>query len=75
TRWYVYPRFRTDHRSFERNGDEQWTFRPSFRVDYRLGRRIRFETEVGYEWSTRDMADRALDISGLFIRAGYRASF
>lgn len=74
-RWYLYGRFRADHRTFVRNDDEQWTFRPSVRVDYRLGRRIRFELESGYEWSSRDMASRTLDITGLFLRAGYRASF
>jgi len=73
--WFVYPRFRVDHRDFTRNGDEQWTFRPSVRLDYRMSRRFRFELESGYEWSTRDFADRSVDMTGLFLRAGYRAFF
>ena len=48
--------------------------RPTLRVDYRLGRRLRFELESGYERSSREMADRDLDMTGFFIRAGYRAS-
>ncbi len=73
--WFLYPRFRVDHRDFVRNGDEQWTFRPSLRLDYRMSRRFRFELESGYEWSERDIADRSVDMTGLFLRAGYRAFF
>ncbi len=73
-RWFVYPRFRLDRRTFERSDGDQWTFRPSFRVDYRLSRSVRFELETGYEWSSRQLADRSLDIQGLFVRAGYRAN-
>jgi len=73
-RWFLYPRVRVDLRSFSRTGDEQTTVRPTLRVDYRLGRRLRFELESGYEWSSREMADRDLDMTGFFIRAGYRAS-
>lgn len=72
--WFFYPRLRVDLRKFSRTGDEQTTLRPTLRLDYRMSRRIRFELEGGYEWSTRDMADRELDITGLFFRAGYRAS-
>ena len=72
--WYLYPRFRVDHRSFERNNDKQWSLRPSLRLDYRLSRKIRFELEGGYQWTTREMLDRELNITGVFIRAGYRAS-
>jgi hypothetical protein len=75
TSWYLYPRIRVDHRTFDRNDDEQWSVRPSLRLDYRMSSAIRFELESGYEWTSREMADRNLDINGLFIRAGYRASF
>jgi hypothetical protein len=67
------PRFRVDHRNFD-SGDTQWSFRPSLRLDYRPGRRVRFELEGGYQWTTREMADRDLSITGLILRAGYRAS-
>lgn len=73
-RWFLYPRIRLDLRNFSRTGDEQTTVRPTFRVDYRMARRLRFELESGYEWSSRKMANRNLDMTGFFIRAGYRAS-
>jgi hypothetical protein len=74
TRWFLYPRLRLDLRSFSRTGDEQTTIRPTLRLDYRMGRRLRFEFESGYEWSSREMAAQDLDMRGLFVRAGYRAS-
>jgi hypothetical protein len=74
SRFYLYPRFRVDHRTFERSGDEQWSLRPSLRLDYRPSRRVRFELESGYQWTTREMLDEDLSITGLFVRAGYRAS-
>lgn len=74
SRWFLYPRLRVDLRSFSGTGDEQTRVRPTLRVDYRMGRRIRFELEGGYEWLTREMATRDLDMTGFFIRAGYRAN-
>lgn len=74
TRWFLYPRIRMDLRNFSRTGDEQTTVRPTLRLDYRMGRRLRFELETGYEWTTRKMATQDLDMTGFFVRAGYRAS-
>ncbi len=73
--WRIYPRLRLDRRSFDRTGDKQWSVRPSMRLDYRPSRRLRFEFETGYLRTTRTMVNRDLDISGFFVRAGYRASF
>ena len=72
-RWYLQPRMRYDYRTFDETGQVQTTLVPTMRVDYRHGRRLRFEVEAGYEWTTRETAIRDFDISGLFIRAGYRA--
>ncbi len=74
SRWFLYPRIRLDLRSFSRTGDEQTTVRPTLRIDYRTGRRLRFELESGYEWSSREIADRDLDMTGFFVRAGFRVS-
>ena len=73
--WRIYPRLRVDFRSLERSGDEQWSVKPSLRVDHRYSRGLRFELEAGYEWSRREMATGDLDISGVYVRAGYRAFF
>jgi len=74
-RWRVYPRLRIDYRSMDRNGDTQWSARPSLRLDYRRGRRLQLEFEAGYDWTRREMTTRDLDITGTYIRAGYRALF
>ncbi|MCB1685337.1 MAG: tetratricopeptide repeat protein, partial [Pseudomonadales bacterium] len=73
--WLLYPRVRLDYRTFDTSGDTQWTVKPSLRLDFRYNPRVRFEFEMGYQWTTREMASRDLDITGLFVRAGYRANF
>jgi hypothetical protein len=73
--WWVYPRLRVDHRSFDQTDDTQWTTRPSLRLDFRYTPRMRFEIETGYWWTEREFSARSLDITGLFLRAGYHASF
>ena len=73
--WRIYPRIRIDQRTFERNGDEQLSIRPTLRIEYRRSSRFRFQIEAGYQKTTREMISRDLDISGLFVRVGYRASF
>ena len=74
SRWFLYPRLRVDLRTFSGTSDEQTRVRPTLRLDYRMGRRIRFELEGGYEWLTREMVTRNLDMTGFFVRAGYRAN-
>jgi len=74
-RWWLFPRLRMDHRSFDETGDTQWTARPSLRVDFRFSRRVRFEFEGGYLWSERDTFVGNLEMTGTFLRAGYHASF
>jgi len=74
-RWWLYPRLRMDHRTFDATDDTQWTTRPSLRLDFRYTPRMRFELETGYWWSERELSTRSLDITGLFLRAGYHASF
>lgn len=73
--WRIYPRMRVDYRSIDRNGDTQWSARPSLRLDYRRGRGLQMEFEAGYDWTRREMSTRDLDITGTYVRAGYRAVF
>jgi len=73
--WRIYPRMRVDYRSIDRNGDSQWSARPSLRIDYRRGRGLQMELEAGYDWTRREMSTRDLDITGSYVRAGYRAVF
>ncbi|MBV1907231.1 MAG: hypothetical protein KUG75_14240, partial [Pseudomonadales bacterium] len=73
--WRVYPRVRLDLRDFDESDDKQWTMNPSIRLDYKHGQRFRFQAEAGYTWVTRGMVNQDLDISGVFFRLGYSASF
>jgi len=73
--WWLYPRLSVDQRKYLDNGQTQLRIRPIMRLDYRYGRRLRLEMEVGYEWTMRETAREDLDMQGLFIRAGYRALF
>ncbi len=73
--WWVYPRVRLDYRSFGRTDQTQISIIPTLRLDYRRRAKLRFELETGYEWTTRKSPIGELDVSGLFVRAGYRAMF
>lgn len=74
-RWWLIPRLRVDQRSFDETDETQWAARPSLRVDFRYSRRMRFEFEGGYFWSERDSLVGNLEMTGMFLRAGYHASF
>jgi len=75
TDWWLYPRLLIDTRKMLDRDDDQLRVKPSLRLDYRFARRLRFEAEAGYEWTTRDTEGASLDIKGLFFRVGYRALF
>jgi hypothetical protein len=73
--WRIYPRLRVDQRTFDRSGDEQLSIRPTLRLEYSPGRRFKFQFEAGYQRTEREMINRQMELTGLFVRAGYRASF
>ncbi len=73
--FWFYPRVRIDLREFDMGGQQQTSIIPSFAMDYQFDRRFRFEFEVGYEHTTREMIQDDINITGLFVRAGYRALF
>jgi hypothetical protein len=73
--WRIYPRIRVDQRTFERNGDIQLSIRPTLRIEYRRTSKLQFQFEAGYQKTAREMSTRNMNISGLYLRAGYRASF
>ncbi|MFK7913778.1 MAG: tol-pal system YbgF family protein [Pseudomonadales bacterium] len=74
-KFWWYPRLRVDYRTFKDSDQTQQRYMPSLRVDYRQSNRVRFEFEVGYDYSTRETIRDDLEISGLFFSAGYRALF
>ena len=73
--WWIYPRIRIDQRSFDTSNQDQFTYIPSLRVDYKPSRRLGFEMEIGYQKTTRQTRFNDINIEGLFFRLGYRAIF
>lgn len=73
--WRVNPRVRVDYRRNESDGSDQWTTRPSLRMEYRMLRRVRFEIDASGEWSTRRLTTDTERTSGYFVSAGYRFDF
>lgn len=75
TNFWIYPRLRVTIRDFKASNQNQYSYVPSLRLDYRFSKRVRFEFELGYDSTTRETSTDDIDISGLFISAGYRAIF
>lgn len=72
----INPRFRIDQRTNTKDDTEQWIYRPSFKMTYRLQRKYHFEFEMGGEWSTRELnANNEETSSGVFGTLGYRVDF
>lgn len=71
----VNPRLRLDHRDDLRNGTERWTFRPVLRMDFRVLKKLRLETEGGWEWIREELAAGNEITTGVFFSIGYRANF
>ncbi len=53
--WRVQPRLWLERRELSRDSSQQWSLRPSLRVEYLWGRRYHLELEVGRDWSLRDI--------------------
>ena len=71
----VNPRFRTDYSESKDDGGDQFTIRPSLRMDYYWRRKVRLEFEGGVEW-TYDRVGGQTDLTrDYFVIAGYRIIF
>jgi hypothetical protein len=73
--WFVYPRLMVSQRNYETSSQTQLRIKPSLRFDYVGFNRFRFEAEVGYDWNTTETISRDIDMTGLFLRVGYRVRF
>ena len=71
----INPRFRVDFRNNSNDDSDQVIYRPSLRLNYQLKRRLRFEAELGGEWSEREITDGSDKSRSYFITIGYRADF
>ncbi len=73
--WRISPRLRIDYREIKTDGSTQWIYTPGLRVQYRMGRRARFELQTGKQFSTREMARLDQDRESWFVNAGYQLFF
>jgi len=73
--WRISPRLRIDYREIKTDQSTQWIYTPGLRVQYRLGRRVRFELQTGKQFSTREMARSDQDRESWFVNAGYQLFF
>jgi tetratricopeptide (TPR) repeat protein len=70
--WRISPRLRVDYREINTDQSTQWIYTPGLRVQYRMGRRARFELQTGKQFSTREMARSDQDRESWFVNVGYQ---
>jgi tetratricopeptide (TPR) repeat protein len=73
--WRISPRLRIDYREIKTDQSTQWIYTPGLRVQYRMGRSLRFELQTGKQFSTREMARSDQDRESWFVNAGYQLFF
>jgi tetratricopeptide (TPR) repeat protein len=73
--WRISPRLRVDYREIKTDQSTQWIYTPGLRIQYRMGRRLRFELQTGKQFSTREMARSDQDRESWFVNAGYQLFF
>ena len=73
--WRISPRLRVDYREIKTDQSTQWIYTPGLRVQYRMGRRLRFELQTGKQFSTREMETADQDRESWFVNAGYQYFF
>jgi tetratricopeptide (TPR) repeat protein len=70
--WRISPRLRVDYREINTDQSTQWIYTPGVRVQYRMGRRVRFELQTGKQFSTREMENSDQDRESWYVYAGYQ---
>jgi tetratricopeptide (TPR) repeat protein len=73
--WRISPRLRVDYREIASDASEQWTYTPSLRLEYRWGRKVRFELTAGQQYSARESDSLDQDRESYYISAGYQLFF
>jgi tetratricopeptide (TPR) repeat protein len=71
----VNPRLQVDFRRNLEDDTEQYIIRPSTRLSWNIRRSFRLETELGGEWSDREIVIGSTESSSYFVNLGYRADF
>jgi tetratricopeptide (TPR) repeat protein len=74
--WRISPRLRVDYRRFTADDSEQWIYTPGLRLEYRWGRKVRFELMAGKQFSTREISSTLdEDRESYYFNAGYQLFF
>ena len=74
--WRINPRLRVDQRRILSDDSDELLFTPGIRVQYRRGRRMRFELEAGKQFASRDVViGDNIDRESYFFNLGYQAFF
>lgn len=73
--WRLNPRLDIEYRKKTNSDGDRFKIKPSFRMDYRWKRHIRFDLEAGGEWATEKLTDQTENTSGYFLRLGYRLDY
>mgnify|MGYP001823472682 CR=1 FL=1 len=73
--WRISPRLRVDYREITTDGSEQWTYTPGLRLEYRWGRKVRFELMAGQQFSERESTDLNQDRESYYVNLGYQLFF
>lgn len=71
----VNPRVQFEYRENKDGGGDRFNVRPLLRLDYRLTRWLRLETEGGMEWTRETALGEDERSRGYFFALGFRADF
>jgi len=73
--WRINPRLRVDRREITSDSSEEWIYSPLLRIQYRWGRRVRIQFEVGKQFASRKLEEFDMDRESSFVNVGYQAIF
>jgi hypothetical protein len=71
----INPRFRLSYRENKNDDGTQLSARPSFRLNYQMGRHGSLEADVGAEWQRTSNSSMREESWDYFVTAGYRLDF
>jgi tetratricopeptide (TPR) repeat protein len=71
----VNPKLVIDYRDNNNDSGEQYSIKPSLRLDYIFRKRFRLELEGGGEWSTDKLSDQTDRSHAYYVIVGYRWDF
>jgi tetratricopeptide (TPR) repeat protein len=73
--WRINPRLRVDRRETIASSTYEWIYTPGMRLYYRRSQKLRFELEVGKQFSQRETVTSDIDRESYFINVGYQVFF